>query len=181
MLDENTFKCNWLTPIITIDQFENNWEKYNKKLYEIFVRDFIENELYFENKKVNIRTNPKQNNYEHGFIHLTCISTETHLDLNDRIPDFRRCERIEWNREIIENYLCNQNCTNCKKILYYEHYFKNKVRIDLVFVDAKFKVILERRNNYILLITGYYIDFNHTIKKEIRKANLYKQQKTPLD
>ena len=48
-------------------------------------------------------------------------------------------------------------------------------------MDARFKVILERREGYILLITGYYIQFDYTLKKEIAKYNKYMKQKTPLD
>jgi len=181
MIDQKDFKCKWLTPIITLEQYDKSWEKYNNKLYEIFVRDFIDNVLFFENKKVKVRINPKQDNYEHAFIHLTCISTKMSDDPNDRIPDLKRCERLEWNREIIENYICQDNCIGCKKILYYEHYYKNNVRVTLVFVDVRFKVILEKRSNYILLITGYYIEFNHTLRREIYRAKLFEQQKTPLD
>lgn len=178
---ENNFKCFWLTPIISLEDYENDWDKYNKKLYEIFVRDFIANELVYKNKKIRVRINPKQNNYEHAFIHLTCISTKITDNPNDRIPDLRRCERIEWNREIIENSECKKNCASCKKILYYEHYYKNNIRINLVFIDARFKVILEKRDNYYLLITGYYIEFDNTISKEIKRFNQFNKQKTPLD
>jgi len=177
----NNLNCKWLTPIITLDQFNNDWQLYNNHLYKLFVRDFIDNTVYFNRKKIQIRINPKQDNYEHGFIHLTCISTEEHNDPNDRIPDLRRCERIEWNKEIIENYKCNNNCNGCKKIMYYEEYYKNTVRINLLFYDFNFKVILEKRNNYYLLITGYYIQYNHKLQKEKRKYDLYTQQKTPLD
>ena len=98
-----------------------------------------------------------------------------------RIPDLRRCERIEWNREIIENSECKKGCNRCKKILYYEHYYKNNIRINLVFVDARFKVIIEGRENYYLLITGYYMEFDNTISKEIKRYNQFNKQKTPLD
>lgn len=173
--------CKWLSPIITLDEYNNNWDKYYCKLYEIFTYDFIQKQLFFNKKLVQVRINPKQNNYEHAFIHLTCESTKMTNNPNDRRPDLRRCERIKWNREIIENYICKYTCVNCKKILYYEHYYKNHIRINLVFIDARFKVILEKRNKYVLLITGYYIPYDYTINKEIKRSNLFQQQKTPLD
>lgn len=40
---------------------------------------------------------------------------------------------------------------------------------------------LEISDKYYLLITGYYIEFNHTIRKEFEKFQKYNQQKTPLD
>lgn len=173
--------CKWLPKIVAIDEFGGNWELYNQELYKIFLNDFINNKLYFNNKIVKVRVNPKQNNYEHAFIHLTCVAMQDAKTINDRIPDFRRCERIAWNRKIIENYQCNGSCKECRKILYYEEYYKNNVRIHLLFADVDFKVILEKREKYYLLITGYYIQYKHVLQKEIKKFLLYTKQKTPLD
>lgn len=174
------FSCKWLPSLILFADYNGNWNLYRDKLYQIFLRDFVDNELYFDNKKVNIRINPKENGFEHAFIHLTCESNNTHNDINDRIPDFRRCERLEWNRKIIEHYPCLDSCSGCSKIFYYEEEYKNKIRIVLLFENVRFKVVLEKREKYILLITGYYINYNHTLKKELAKANLYLHQKTPL-
>lgn len=181
MSEMDDFDCKWLTPLIEFKDYDYDWEKYNEKLYEIFVHDFIDNPFLFEKQKIQVRVNPKEGNYEHAFIHLTCTSTGMTDDPNDRIPDLDRCARIKWNREIIENYICEYSCTNCKKILYYEHYYKGNIRINLVFVDARFKVILEKRKSYVLLITGYYMKFNNIIKKEFKRYDLYKKQKAPLD
>ncbi len=65
--------------------------------------------------------------------------------------------------------------------MYYEEYYNNKIRINLLFADVKFKVVLEKREKYYLLITGYYINYEYRLNKEIQKANLFSQQKTPLD
>lgn len=114
-------------------------------------------------------------------IHLT-HKDEFHKsnDPNDRIPDPRRAERIGWNRAIIENYKCNENCNNCEKILYFEEYYKKNVRAYFLFKDVKFLVIIEKRQNYNLLITGYYIEYNNAMEKYIKKYEKYKMQKTPL-
>ena len=173
--------CKWLPKTINIEEFNGIWELYNKKLYEKFINDFITTPLYFKNKQVQIRINPKQDNYEHAFIHLTCETMKNGIGINDRIPDFRRCERISWNRKIIENYPCIYNCDTCKKILYYEEYYKNTIRITLLLYDARFKVILEMRSNYYLLITGYYIKYDSLLEKDKMKAEKFIQQKTPLD
>lgn len=173
--------CKWLPKIIKLEDYNGNWQLYNSTLYKIFIQDFIDNDLYFRNKKVEIRINPKQDNFEHAFIHLTCEAMNESTNLNDRIPDLRRCERIAWNRKIIENYKCNYNCVGCKKILYYEEYYKNTIRINLLFADVNFKVVIEKRDKYYLLITGYYIKYKYRLNKEVARANLYAKQKTPLD
>jgi len=172
--------CKWLPKTISINDFNGDWNLYNNELYKIFVNDFIDTPLHFKNKKVQTRINPKQNNYEHAFVHLTCETMKDGITLNDRIPDFKRCERIAWNRKIIENYPCIYNCDKCHKLLYYEEYYKNTIRISLVFYDVRFKVILEERKNYYLLITGYYIKYDRVLNKELNKIKKYLQQKTPL-
>lgn len=174
-------RCKWLSPIITMSQYDNNWHKYNDSLYSIFCRDFMNDDLYFNRKKVMVRQHPKLNNYETSFYHLTGEDMKNAITPNDRIPDFRRAERIEWTRKIIENYQCNENCMDCKKILYYEKKYKKTIRIHLTFIDVKFKVILEKRNTYYLLITAYYLKYENIIKEELKLYNKFIQQKTPLD
>lgn len=99
---------------------------------------------------------------------------------NDRIPDPRRAERIGWNKPIIENYLCDENCNNCEKILYFEKYYKKNVRAYFLFKNVKFLVIIEKREKYNLLITGYYVEYENAMNKFLREYEQYKKQKTPL-
>ena len=65
-------------------------------------------------------------------------------------------------------------------MIYFEEYYKKNIRVYLLFKDVKFLVIIEKRENYNLLITGYYIEYEHSIKKYIKKYEQYKKQKTPL-
>ena len=50
-MGQEDFKCKWLTPLITFEQYGNDWKKYRRKLYDVFLRDFVENDLYFDNRK----------------------------------------------------------------------------------------------------------------------------------
>ena len=178
---EDDFKCKLLPPILDFNDFDNDWDKYKDELYLQFVNDFITKKTEYDKLKVSIRSNPKENNYEHGFIHLTTIkSPDSSNDVNDRIPDLRRCERLKWVKILIENYPCIKKCNNCNGIQYYEEYYKNNIRINLVLPEAKFKVVLEKRSNYYLLITGYYLTYNHNVKKELQKIAKFQKQKTPL-
>ena len=45
MIEKDIINCKWLSPIITLDEYNNDWKKYNNKLYEIFVQDFIDNKF----------------------------------------------------------------------------------------------------------------------------------------
>lgn len=173
-------KCKWLPDIVECKDF-GKWNEYLDEIYIIFQKDFVEDRIKFENKYVNFRKEPRDGKYENAFIHLT-HRDELHAsnDPNDRIPDPRRAERIGWNKPIIEHYICKENCENCDKILYFEEYYRKNVRAYFLFKDVKFLVIIEKRENYNLLITGYYVEYDNAMKKYIKKYEKYKKQKTPL-
>lgn len=172
--------CKWLPEIVECEDY-TKWNEYLDTIYKIFKTDFIDSKPIFEGKYVNFRKAPMDGKYEHTFTHLT-HKDEYHnsTNPNDRIPDPRRAERIGWNRPIIENYKCDENCENCNKVLYFEQYYKKNIRVYFLFKDAKFLVIIEKREDYNLLITGYYIEFENAMKKYIKKYEQYKKQKTPL-
>lgn len=152
----------------------------NKDLYSIFRNEYILNNFEFKSKPVMYRIFPKYNDYEHIFIHLTTISRDNPKFINDRITDNKRAERLLWVKSIIVNYDCSKTCINCTKIKYYEHLYKNKVRINLIFFEYRFKIILEQRGEYYLLITAYYIYYENVLKKEYKRLNKYLEQKTPI-
>lgn len=173
-------ECKWLPSIVECKDF-GKWNEYLDVIYQIFQKDFIDNRVKFEEKNVYFRKEPMDGKYEHAFIHLTHKDIEHNSqNPNDRIPDPRRAERIGWNKPIIENYRCKENCEGCEKILYFETYYKKNIRAYFLFKDVKFLVIIEKRREYNLLITGYYIDYENAMRKYIKKYEQYKKQKTPL-
>ena len=173
-------ECKWLSPIVTCQDY-NKWNEYLEYIYNFFKVDFIDTKPIFDGKFVNFKKAPMDGKYEHTFTHLTHKDEfHTSVNPNDRVPDPRRAERIAWNRAIIDNYICNDICENCEKIVYFEEMYKNNVRVYLLFKDVKFLVILEKRENYNLLITGYYVEYEHAMRKYIKKYEQYKKQKTPL-
>lgn len=153
----------------------NSHNLYIKHLHKEFKKDFLSKEEYFLNKRLFIRVNPKKNNLEHTFLHLITKSKNNPLDVNDRVLELDRAKRIKFNKVIIDTYNID------KEIFYYEHIYKGKVRINLVTLSNRFKVILEKRENYYVLITGYYLLYNHILRKEIKKISDYKMQKTPVN
>lgn len=146
-------RCKWLPDIVECTDF-NKWNEYLDNIYEIFKKDFISSRPVFEGKRVNFRKAPMEGKYEHTFIHLT-HKDEYHSSANpnDRLPDPRRAERIGWNRAIIDNFKCNDICEACNKVLYFEEYYKNNIRVYLLFKDVQFIVIIEKREKYNLFIT----------------------------
>ena len=173
-------KCKWLPDIYECKDY-NKWPEYLDELYKIFQKDFVKDGIMFEGKYVNYRKEPMDGKYENAFIHLT-HKDEFHNsnDPNDRVLDPKRAARIGWNKPIIEHYPCNENCKDCEKILYFEEYHGKNIKAYFLFKDVRFLVIIEKRKNYNLLITGYYIEYDNAMEKYIKKYEQYKKQKTPL-
>lgn len=167
------FYCEWLPDLILFNEF-NDWNEYENYLYEIYLDDFKRNTAYIFNKPIRVRINPTISDKDQTFFHITSNSDHAKTnDPNDRVPDFRRCERIAWPREIIDNYLCDKKCL-CNKIKVWREPYKGNTRIHLLFEDAKFLVVLEERKEYILFITSFYIEYRHQIKKQLKKYEKYK-------
>ncbi len=174
-MSDNEISCRWLSPLVLMDDFGVNWYKYDNYLYQIFKKDFIDSKPYYKEKPVNIRKHPTVADKEQAYFHVTSVdSSKTPEDANDRIPDLRRCERVAWIRQIIENHLCSDNCNGCNKIKYWPELYKGKRRWHLLFEDYKFLVIIEERQDYNLLISSFYIERDHQLKKKLKKYEKYK-------
>ena len=157
------------------------WNNYLNKLYvEVFKPQFIETVPIFKGRDVISRREPMDGNWEHGFTHMTHVDLlHNSDDPNDRIPDLRRSERLNWVRRIIENYECSVEY-NCGKILYWEEMYRGQVRCNLLFYEERFLVVLEQRRNIYFLITSFYIERDWELNKRIKKFEIYEKQKTPL-
>lgn len=138
--------------------------KFFDTLYSIFHRDFVANKTYLAQK---IYINPKSDDCEEDkekvFWHLTSREeTEKYWENGikktrtlGRYPDFRRAERIEWVKQIIENY---QN--ECIKLFYHrESNKKRDIRLYLWAHNDDFVVILQKLGkSQSFLVTSFYID-----------------------
>lgn len=166
----------WLPPLNPYD-FETNYSLYEAELYKKYRKDFIDSQPTFESKIVKVRFHPKVGEYEESFIHFTCKNYD---NIEQREPDFKRCERLHWIRKLIENYLCKENCSNpkCDGIKIWEEPYKMYSRIHLLFEEERFLVILEKRKTYNLLITGYYLEYDNALEKQLKHYNQFKKQKT---
>ena len=160
--------CEWL-PELEIQNENEGWENYLEKLREIFFQDFINTNPLFDGKRVALY------NKEESFWHIT---TQDYDKNSNRQPDEERCKRIKWIRKFIENFDCNKiECADyCKGMKVWIEYGKRN-RIFILLEEVKFVVILEERTDRFYLITAYYIDQEHTLKKLNQKYERYKKQK----
>ena len=49
--------------------------------------------------------------------------------------------------------------------------YKNTVRIKILLYEEKYLVILEKRKDYYLLITAYYVDQKHRLEALVNEYN----------
>ena len=150
-----------------------DWDVYYEEIYDIFQNDFLDKSkpLYFNGKEVRIRFHPKVGGKEQTFFHITSYDEPI---ASDRVPDFRRCERIQWVKQFIENYFCNNPNCNCTGIHNWVQPFKNTYRTYIWSETKRFVVILEERIDYYLLITAFYVNEQNT-KKTTELTSNYKK------
>lgn len=158
----------WLPDLFPCEDWAD-WEKYERDLYEIFLDDFVRSRPLYMNKPVQIRRHPMSEGREEAFWHVTC---KDYLEDGEREPDPRRCERIRWVRSFIENSGCNKDsCPECEGVLVWSTtYSKTKSpRYKILLEEERYVVIVEARKDYCLLITAYYIEQDHRLRKMIRE------------
>ena len=153
----------WLPALVLLEQYEGDWERYIKAVYQYFKTDFIDSKPQFENKNVELKRYPLLNQKEYTFWHCTSEGEKE----QERIPDIRRCERIRWPRPIIEHW--DDQAIRC---------WRNKrgsnKRILLWFYHEDYLVVLAERNKYVLLWTAYPVTYEHTKEKLMKEYENYK-------
>lgn len=157
------------------------WNTYLNMLYDdVFKPDFLDSFPTFRGWRVLIRKEPRDGAWEHGFTHMTHEDIRHSLeDPNDRVPDLRRSERLNWVRVIIEHDRCLTEY-QCERIWYWEEMFRGRVRIHLLFAEERFLVVLERAKSVYFIITSLYLEKDWEMEKRRKKYERYKMQKTPL-
>ena len=162
----------WLPKLEFWNDYGNNWDEYQDMLYSIFKTDFIENHPVFEGKQVNIRKHPIEYGKEEAFYHVTC---QDYLKNGERVPDFRRCERIRWVRAFIENYNCDSaQCEDCKGVKIWNESYKSAIRVHILLEEERYMVVVEPRDSYCLLITAFYFEHDHSLRKKLQHYEMYK-------
>ena len=150
------------------------WKDYEDLLYSIFKCDFIEDHPEFEGKRVAIRKEPIEYGKEEAFFHVTC---QDYLKDGERVPDLRRCERIRWVRAFIENYGCDPSlCPECDGVKVWSEPYKSTSRVHMLLEEERYMVVIERRGSYCLLITAFYFDQDHKLKKKLKHYDIYSEK-----
>jgi len=158
-----TISYKWLPPLILFETYSGDWDQYKEALYKYFKQDFVESSPLFRGIKLALKRHPVIDNKEATFWHLI---SEGKIE-EDRVPDFRRCERIRWPRPIIEH-------SNETVVKVWENTRNGEKRICLWIEDEEYLVVLAKRKGYLLLWTAYLVTRNHQKRKLEREYEVYK-------
>lgn len=163
-------KCPALPKIIELSDCNGDPDKYEDHLYyDVFLNDLYNNKMYYNSKRVALKKYPTFNGREASFFHLTC---KNYKKGEDRLPDFRRSERLGWIKPGIEtNHIeeCGDHC-----FLSYTKIVRDKKRVHLLNKEDRYMIVLEEREEYYLLITAFYIDYDKTLERKYKEYIKYK-------
>lgn len=155
-----------LTPLLVkSSQYNGDWRRYYDALYEYFCQDFIEDSPFFGKCEVTITGTAIEDGKEKTFWHIVTTRVKlkryTNQSEQDRIPDYKRAERIRWIKEIIENYE-DPSIRTFKEVEPNRHIY-------YLWYKDEFIVILGRGLNYakFYLVTAFYV--NEWDKKRYEK------------
>lgn len=143
---------------------------YEDSLFEIFLDLYEHGSIVYNGLPVRMKHYPPDYGERSGFYHLTCENYQHTADENDRVPDLRRCERLEWAEKIISD--CSPTCP---KLLVWENVRHGKANIVLFCPELDYVVILGKRKDYLLLTTAYPVNYPNRKKDLLREYNAYKQ------
>jgi hypothetical protein len=158
----------WLPALVYFESAGNDWEHYLEMIYTHFKADFIDRKPSFKGQKVGLKRYPLSKGKEATFWHLTSTGSIE----SERIPDFRRCERICWPAPIIEH------SEDIQLKMWIEQINKEE-RIHLLCPEDKYLLVLAIRNGYILPWTAFYLEFEHQVQKKLKKYEQYKKLMPP--
>jgi len=151
-------------------------------LYGYFCEDFINNSTYLnQNIYINPKSNQKDDGKELVFWHLTTRETKIQKKVGnrwilekERLPDYRRSERLAWIKKIIENYTIDE-----VKMFYHKETNTTKdIRLYLWLEDYNFVVILQKLGkNSSYLVTSFYVDREGKRLEYQKRYNNYNSKK----
>lgn len=155
----------WLPPLFNVSPWDHN--TYDL-LYKIFRKDFIIDKTLYCNKHVSF-SREIEDGKEKIFWHIT---TRDETSSGQRLPDFRRCERIPWLKPMLENSTNSQ-------VLAWENIEGNGIiKIYVWLRDHDYLTIMKKtKKGYLILLTAYWLEYKNSREKLLKKYNYTKDKK----
>ncbi|NLZ54917.1 MAG: hypothetical protein GX892_17585 [Thermoanaerobacteraceae bacterium] len=140
--------CFKMPPLTKVDAFQD-WASYLDYLYNLYMDDFIYNNVYFRGVPVKTFTNLEYNGKQQTFNHITTEGSR------DRLYNYLRCERYKWIKAMIEE----KACENCEDLAIWPEVRRKKHNILIWCRKTNFVVVLEKRKTDYYLITAYCVTY----------------------
>lgn len=129
--------------------FDGNWPAYEDGIYEAFLESFVQAGVKFRGVRVSAQFRPETRGKGYSFWHTISEAPDrNNRNEDDRIPDFRRCERIRWIRWVIEN-------AGNDGFLWWENQRQGNTHVVIWAKAHDFAVVLAKRSDYYVLKTAY--------------------------
>lgn len=148
-----------LTWLPNLFDMNGNWERKLENLYQEYLKNYVSSKPNFNGSEVTPQRNPCTDNKDYTFWHLIGDGPSD----EEKLPNFRRCERINWSRAIIDN-------SSDPDVKVWEKRVNSKGRIFLFLENYNYLVILERwTKGRIVIRTGFiviYEDYRKNLLKE---------------
>jgi len=157
----------WLPSLIYFSDYDGDWNRYLDALYAFFKQDFIDSKPVFQGRMLGLKRHPMTYGKEATFWHMISEGNNE----NDRLPDFRRCERIQWPKPVIEY-------DHDPAIKVWRNQRRGEDRICLWLVQENYLVVLADRGTYILPWTAFLVEQPHRQRKLQKEYEAYQQQKS---
>lgn len=154
-----------LPEIICLEDYGGNYHSYMDAVYEVFARDFLNHHPAFGSYVLKLKYNPEFKHRAYTFYHMTHEGEKE----DERIPDFRRCERIPWARPTIEKAVEFG-------LKFWEQTRNGKSRV-CIWMDVdngdNYFVILDVRKTFVLLWTAFFADYPHQAQKKQKEYDAW--------
>ncbi len=133
----------------TLLPFSGDWSTYEDVIYEAFMESFVRPNIQFRGWRVTAQYRPETRGKGYSFWHTISESPDKkNRNEDDRIPDFRRCERIMWISWVIEN-------AGSTGFPWWENTRGRDTHVVIWAREHDFAVVLAKRRDYYMLKTAY--------------------------
>lgn len=149
----------WLPSLILMEDNGEDWDAYLEALYQVFRSDFLCQLPPFDGRRLGLKKAPEHMGKACTFWHFISEGKTE----EDRIPDFRRCERIGWPRKLIDEANAGSD-----RVLVWTNVRGRYQRWLIALPDFSYVVVLEDRGDYLLPWTAYCVenDRKRTFRRE---------------
>jgi hypothetical protein len=155
----------WLPDLELFENYGGDWDRYLDALYEFFKTDFIDSQPVFRGLRLGLKRHPLSMGKEATFWHLISEGK----DEDERVIDFRRCERIRWPRPTIEH-------ANEPVIKVWENERRGEKRVCLWLESEEYLAVLAQRKGYILPWTAFLVTLPHEKRKRQKEYEEFQRK-----